>query len=185
MKPTAKQNGNKQSNPQHATPTPEVQTPAVPRTRRESKTGNGADALVERSPYAESLLEMCAATPRLQAFNSAVGAAGLAKLLGGDGVLTIFAPTDRAFDKLPDDERAALLGDTGRLTDLILHHVVSGRVKAPRDKKPRSVTPRFGDQLRLTAESGEYRVDDARIVKTNIRASNGVIHAIDTVLDPG
>lgn len=180
MKPSDKQTGNKRSNANHVIP-----TTAGSRKRRAAKPGNGSAHVDERSPYAESLLEMCAATPRLKAFNSAVGAAGLAKLLGGDGVLTIFAPTDRAFDKLPDNERAALLGDTERLTDLILHHVVSGRVKAPRDKKPRSVKPQFGDQLRLTAESGEYRVDDARIVKTNIRASNGVIHAIDTVLDPG
>jgi uncharacterized surface protein with fasciclin (FAS1) repeats len=185
MKPTDKQTGNKRSNANHVAPTSDAPATSGSRKRRAAKPGNGDAHHDERSPYAESLLEMCAATPRLKAFNSAVGAAGLAKLLGGDGVLTIFAPTDRAFDKLPDVERAALLSDTERLTDLILHHVVSGRVKAPRDQKPRSVMPQFGDQLRLTAEAGEYRVDDARIVKTNIRASNGVIHAIDTVLDPG
>ena len=165
MKPTDKQTGNKRSKTKNGV------TP--------STTPNGD------STHTESLLAMCAATPRLKAFSSAIGTAGLAKLLRGDGPLTIFAPTDRAFDKLPGDERAALLGDTERLTDLILHHVVTGKVKAPREKKPRSVTPQFGEQLRLTSESGKYHVDDARIVKTNIRAHNGVIHAIDTVLDPG
>lgn len=185
MKPTDKPTGNKRSKANHVAPTSEPRATAGPRKRRAAKSPNGAAHLDERSPYAESLLEMCASTPRLKAFNSAIGTAGLAELLRGDGPLTIFAPTDRAFEKLPGEERDALLGDTERLTDLILHHVVSGRVKAPRDKKPRSVKPQFGEQLRLTAEAGAYHVDDARIVKTNIRASNGVIHAIDTVLDPG
>jgi uncharacterized surface protein with fasciclin (FAS1) repeats len=185
MKPTDKQTGTKRSNANHVAPTSDAPASAAARKQRAAKPGNGAARLDERSPYAESLLEMCASTPRLKAFSSAIGTAGLAELLRGDGPLTIFAPTDRAFDKLPGDERDALLGDTERLTDLILHHVVSGRVKAPREKKPRSVTPQFGEQLRLTAEAGAYHVDDARIVKTNIRASNGVIHAIDTVLDPG
>ena len=182
MKPTARQTGNKRSNANDVTP---ISDAPSGRKQRATQPGNGGAEPDDRSPYAESLLEMCAATPRLKAFNSAVGAAGLAELLRGDGPFTIFAPTDRAFDKLPGDERDALLGDTERLTDLILHHVVSGRVKAPREKKPRKVTPQFGDQLRLTAKAGAYHVDDARIVKTNIRASNGVIHAIDTVLDPG
>lgn len=185
MKPTAKQTGNNRPSANPVAPISDTPVPAGSRKRRASRPGNGAAKLDERSPYAESLLEMCASTPRLKAFNSAIGTAGLAELLRGDGPLTIFAPTDRAFDKLPGDERDALLGDTERLTDLILHHVVTGRVKAPKDKKPRSVTPQFGDQLRLTAEAGAYHVDDARIVKTNIRAYNGVIHAIDTVLDPG
>jgi len=127
---------------------------------------------------------MCAATPRLQAFSSAIGTAGLADLLRGDGPLTIFAPTDRAFSKIPGEELAALLSDKPRLIDLIRHHVVTGRVKAPREKRPRKVTPQYGDELNLTAETGAFHVDEARIVKTNIRASNGVIHAIDTVLDP-
>jgi uncharacterized surface protein with fasciclin (FAS1) repeats len=137
------------------------------------------------SPYAESLLEMSASILRLQAFTAAIGTAGLGELLKDKGPFTIFAPTDKAFDKIPTAERAALLGDSSRLADLLRHHVVSGRVKAPRVKKPRKVTPEFGDDLKLTASDDGFHVDEARIVKTNIRASNGVIHAIDTVLDPG
>ena len=136
------------------------------------------------SPYAESLEEMSASIPRLQAFTAAISTAGLGALLRAKGPFTIFAPTDHAFDKIPSAERAALLGDSARLADLLRHHVVSGRVKAPRVKKSRKVRPEFGEPLKLTASDKGFHVDEARIVKTNIRASNGVIHAIDTVLDP-
>ena len=146
-----------------------------------SAPSKAADA---RSPYAESLVEMSASIPRLQAFTAAISTAGLGALLRAKGPFTIFAPTDHAFDKIPSDERAALLGDSERLADLLRHHVVSGRVKAPREKKPRKVRPEFGEPLKLTASDRGFHVDEARIVKTNIRASNGVIHAIDTVLDP-
>ena len=138
----------------------------------------------ERSPYAESLVEMSASIPRLQAFTAAINTAGLGALLRDKGPFTIFAPTDHAFDKIPSDERAALLGDSARLADLLRHHMVAGRVKAPRVKKSRRVKPQFGEPLKLTASDRGFHVDEARIVKTNIRASNGVIHAIDTVLDP-
>lgn len=136
------------------------------------------------SPYAESLLERCASNPRLKAFNAAIGTAGLEALLGGAGPLTIFAPTNRAFERLSDTQRTALLNDSRHLADVLRHHVVSGRVKAPRATAPRKVTPEFGDDLELTASEQGFRVDQARIVKTNIRATNGVIHAIDRVLDP-
>ena len=184
MKPSAKQTGAKPSaaseRPQ-ASGTPAPDSTHSKSTKRAERSANGNGD----SPYAESLLETFASIPRLKSFNSAIGAAGLTELLSGDGPLTIFAPTDRAFSKIPGDELAALLGDTARVADLIRHHVVSGRVKAPRAKMPRKVTPQFGEELELTATKKGYHVDDARIVKTNIRASNGVIHAIDTVLDPG
>jgi uncharacterized surface protein with fasciclin (FAS1) repeats len=152
-------------------------TDSTPSLSAPSKTNEG-------SPYTESLVEMSASIPRLRAFTAAISTAGLGALLRDKGPFTIFAPTDHAFEKIPSDERAALLGDSARLADLLRHHVVSGRVKAPRVKKPRKVTPEFGEPLKLTASDRGFHVDEARIVKTNIRASNGVIHAIDTVLDP-
>jgi uncharacterized surface protein with fasciclin (FAS1) repeats len=156
--------------------------PTKKQTRNTPAAGkrNGVD-----SPYAESLLEACASSPRLQAFSSAVGAAGLATLLDGSGPITIFAPTDRAFERMPSAERASLLGDSNRLAEVLRHHVVTGKVSAPRVTKPRKVSPEFGDDLELTRSDRGFHVDKARIVKTNIRAANGVIHAIDRVLDPG
>ena len=182
MKPSTKPNGAPPSSAKrHATAdeSPAKDRSTLKRPARRTRANEQA-----RSPYAESLLERCASIPRLQAFMSAVGVAGLSDLLRGDGPLTIFAPTDRAFDKIPLNERTALLADSARLSELIKHHVVSGRVKAPRQAKPGNATPQFGESLTLTATPAGFHVDEARIVKTNIRATNGVIHAIDTVLQP-
>jgi uncharacterized surface protein with fasciclin (FAS1) repeats len=176
MKPTRKQAGSSLSAGQaQASASPANDVPAIQRNQ----------STREESPYAESLAETCASIPRLQAFRAAIGTAGLEKLLGGNGPITIFAPTDRAFERMPSDELASLLGDSSRLAKVLRHHVVSGRVSAPRVSNPRKVTPEFGDDLQLTRTNRGFHVDQARIVKTNIRASNGVIHAIDRVLDPG
>lgn len=177
MKPTRKQNGNNAS--AGHTPADALTPQQASRKARPDRKSR------EESPYAESLLEACASIPRLQAFSAAIGTAGLARLLNGSGPITIFAPTDRAFEKIPSEERATLLGDSSRLAEVLRHHVVSGRVSAPRPTKPRKVTPEFGDDLELTRTDRGFHVDQARIVKTNIRAANGVIHAIDRVLDPG
>lgn len=177
MKPMKKQTGMNPSNGH--TPADASALEQASRKARSRKTSRS------ESPYAESLLEACAAIPRLQAFSAAVGTAGLATLLDGSGPITIFAPTDRAFERIPSAERASLLGDSSRLAEVLRHHVVSGKVSAPRVTKPRKVTPDFGDDLELTRSDRGFHVDQARIVKTNIRAANGVIHAIDRVLDPG
>ena len=151
--------------------------------RRASSMRPGRRSRAE-SPYAETLLETFASNDRFQTFNAAIGTAGLASLLGGTGPITIFAPTNKAFDKLSTDERNSLLADPARLARVIRHHVVTARVKAPRVASPRTVKPEFGADLELTASERGFHVDEARIVKTNIRATNGVIHAIDSVLDP-
>jgi uncharacterized surface protein with fasciclin (FAS1) repeats len=120
--------------------------------------------------------------PRLATFTRAVDAAGLKEMLEGVGPFTVFAPTDRAFEKIPRRELDALLADEVRLANVLRHHVIAGRVKAPKPALPRTAAPHYGDELRLTSDPDAYRVDEAKVVKTNIRASNGVIHAIDTVL---
>ncbi len=152
-------------------------------TNRPAEGQRAARRTSTSSPYAESLLERFASTPPLQAFHEVIGAAGIETLLGGEGPLTIFAPTNRAFARLPDEQRSALLNDSKRCADFIRHHVVAGRVKAPRAAAPRTVTPEFGNDLELTASDQGFRVGGARIVRTNIRATNGVIHAIDRVLE--
>ena len=96
----------------------------------------------------------------------------------------MFAPTDRAFAKLPEQERDALMSDPDRLAEVLRHHVVEGKVKAPRIDEPRVATPMHGADLTLTTTEGVYHVGGAKLVKTNFRASNGVIHDIDTVLMP-
>jgi uncharacterized surface protein with fasciclin (FAS1) repeats len=175
MKPTGNQSG----------VTPSSAKPSKAEAKSGTRSSKPRNSKSTRPLNTDNLLTTCEATPRLQAFTSAIGAAGLQDLLNGKGPLTIFAPTDLAFSKMPGDELAQLLNDPARVAKMVRHHVVTGRVAAPRASMPRTATPQFGDELQLTANDGEYQVDHARIVRTNIRASNGVIHAIDTVLDPG
>jgi uncharacterized surface protein with fasciclin (FAS1) repeats len=134
----------------------------------------------------ENILEIAAATGRFDTLGRAVEAAGLTEMLSSGGPITLFAPTDKAFAKMPPAELSALLADREKLHTLLSHHVVSAKVRAPRSQTPSPATTHGGGQIeiRVVPEDGGYRVSGARIVKTNIRASNGVIHAIDTVLTP-
>ena len=136
-------------------------------------------------PIAErDILDTAWTLGRFNTFTTAARSSGVAELLTGDGPFTVFAPTDRAFAKLSARERDALMADPARLAEVLRHHVVEGKVKAPRQDDPRTATPMHGDDLTITATEGVYHVGTAKLVKTNFRASNGVIHAIDTVLMP-
>jgi uncharacterized surface protein with fasciclin (FAS1) repeats len=134
----------------------------------------------------ENILEVAAATGRFETFRQAIDAAGLAVTLTQTGPFTLFAPTDNAFAKMPSADLRALLDDKAKLRQLLSYHVVPSKVRAPRKQTPSSVTTLDGKQLEIAVvpEDGGYRVGEARIVKTNMRASNGVVHAVDTVLTP-
>lgn len=139
------------------------------------------------SPYSDTpnLVGAAGGQERLRTFAQALRVAGLEEMLSERGPYTIFAPTNRAFSKLSQEEYDGLLADSDRLARVLCHHVVPGRVRAPRPDKTRLALPIDGAELTLSARADRYQVDDARIVRTNIRASNGVIHAIDTVLLAG
>jgi uncharacterized surface protein with fasciclin (FAS1) repeats len=143
----------------------------------------------ERAPRwrpKENILEVASATGRFETLGRAIAAAGLTATLSETGPFTLFAPTDKAFAKMPTDDLSALLEDKARLRQLLSYHVVPSKVRAPRRRLPSSVTTLDGKALEIAIvlEDGGYQVGEARIVKTNIRASNGVIHAIDTILTP-
>jgi len=96
---------------------------------------------------------------------------------------TVFAPTDAAFAKIPADKLNALLADKAALTKVLTYHVVPGMVVAA-DVKPGRVKTVEGDYLNVTASSGGVKVNDANVIKTDVMATNGVIHVIDTVVLP-
>jgi uncharacterized surface protein with fasciclin (FAS1) repeats len=116
----------------------------------------------------------------------ALQAADLVDTLKGTGPFTVFAPTDEAFAKLP----AATLNDLlkpenkAKLQRILTYHVVSGRVSSADVVKLRSAKAVSGDTITIKASGGTVMVDKARVVKTDIPASNGVIHVIDTVILP-
>jgi uncharacterized surface protein with fasciclin (FAS1) repeats len=128
------------------------------------------------------LLTTADGSRRLSTFVDFMRAAGLSALLEGSGQFTVFAPVNRAFASIPLRDRDALLADRARLIRVMRGHVVSGHVAAPPAGVAMPATTLDGEARTLTATDGTYRVDGARIVQTNILASNGVIHAIDRVL---
>jgi uncharacterized surface protein with fasciclin (FAS1) repeats len=113
----------------------------------------------------------------------AVQAAGLVDTLKGKGPFTVFAPTDEAFAKLPAGTVESLLQDKQKLTQVLTYHVVPGRVTAAQ-VKPGAVKTVQGQSLRVRTEGGNVMVDNAKVIKTDVMASNGVIHVIDTVVLP-
>ena len=110
--------------------------------------------------------------------------AGLIDTLKGDGPFTVFAPTDAAFAKLPAGTVEALLKDPAKLKSILLYHVVSGKVTAADVVKLKSAKTVQGSSAKIMVRKGKVMVDKANVVKTDIMASNGVIHVIDTVILP-
>ena len=113
----------------------------------------------------------------------AVQEAGLVDTLKGKGPFTVFAPTDEAFAKLPPGALDALLKDKKKLAAVLTYHVVPGKVMAAQ-VKPGMVKTVEGQSLTITTANGEVMVDNAKVIKTDIVASNGVIHVLDTVVLP-
>ena len=117
---------------------------------------------------------------------AALKAAGLVDTLKGRGPFTVFAPTDEAFAKLPKGTVEELLKpeNKAKLTAILTYHVVPGKVMAADAARLTSAKAVSGDTLTIAAQGGGVMIDKAKVVKTDIAASNGVIHVIDTVILP-
>ncbi len=115
---------------------------------------------------------------------TAVKEAGLVETLKGEGPFTVFAPTDEAFAKIPADDLTALLADKEALTRVLTYHVVPGKVMASDVAALSSAKSVEGGTIAITNGGGGVRVDNANVVQTDIEASNGVIHVIDSVIMP-
>ncbi|MBK1705855.1 hypothetical protein CKO40_15150 [Halochromatium glycolicum] len=114
---------------------------------------------------------------------AALEAADLVDTLKGEGPFTVFAPTDDAFAKIPQDQLNALLADKAKLTAVLTYHVVPGKVMAADVAALNSATTVQGGNLSIDTTDG-VKVNDATVVTTDVEASNGIIHVIDTVLMP-
>jgi len=132
---------------------------------------------------AADIVDTAVSAGQFKTLVKAVQEAGLVDTLKGKGPFTVFAPTDEAFAKLPSGTLDALLEDKQKLAAILTYHVVPGKVMAAQ-VKPGQVKTVQGQSLTVTARSGAVMVDNARVVKTDIAASNGVIHVIDTVILP-
>jgi uncharacterized surface protein with fasciclin (FAS1) repeats len=117
---------------------------------------------------------------------AALKAAGLVDTLKGAGPFTVFAPTDAAFAKLPKGTVEDLLKpeNKAKLTAILTYHVVAGKVMAADVVKVKDAKTVQGGSIKVNAAGGKVMVDAANVTRTDIAASNGVIHVIDTVLMP-
>jgi len=117
---------------------------------------------------------------------AALTAAGLVDTLKGKGPFTVFAPTDAAFAKLPAGTVEMLLKpeNKAKLTAILTYHVVAGKVMAADVVKVTSAKTVQGESVAVKVTGGKVTIDNANVVTTDIAASNGVIHVIDTVLMP-
>ena len=131
---------------------------------------------------AKDIVDTAVAAGQFKTLATALQAAGLVDTLKGPGPFTVFAPTDEAFAKIPKAQLDALLADKAKLTAVLTYHVVAGKVMAA-DVKAGPVKTVQGKDLTVST-SPSVTVNNAKVVKTDIVADNGVIHVIDTVVMP-
>jgi len=154
----------------------------------ENATQNVTAANDEVQTPAEPATEMDIVATAINAgqFNTLVAALEAADLVGalqGAGPFTVFAPTDAAFEKLPEGTVEALLQDKEKLAQILTYHVVSGQVMAADVVSLNEATTLQGQTVAIDASNG-VKVGGANVVTADIVTSNGVIHVIDTVLIP-
>jgi transforming growth factor-beta-induced protein len=142
----------------------------------------GAEEMAE----ANSIVDIAVEDGRFTTLVAAVQAAGLAETLSGEGQFTVFAPTDEAFAALPEGTVESLLEEPeGALRDILLYHVAEGAVPAETVVTLESATTLQGEPVSIEVMDGEVVLNDnARVIITDIEASNGIIHVIDAVILP-
>jgi uncharacterized surface protein with fasciclin (FAS1) repeats len=131
-----------------------------------------------------NLVKTAAAAGQFKTLVSLVKAAGLAPALSSKTQLTVFAPTDRAFSKVPAETLAELKADPAKLRAVLLYHVVKGRLPAAKVVKLRSAKTLNGAKVKIRVTRGKVFVNSARVLKADVRASNGIIHVVNSVLIP-
>jgi uncharacterized surface protein with fasciclin (FAS1) repeats len=139
-------------------------------------------SLAALAAQAKDIVDTAVSAGQFKTLATALQAAGLVDTLKGPGPFTVFAPTDEAFAKIPKADLEALLKDKAKLTAVLTYHVVPGKVMA-KDVAPGKVKTVQGSALTVSTTGG-VMVDKARVTATDIVASNGVIHVIDSVVLP-
>jgi len=132
----------------------------------------------------QTIVDIAVADGRFMTLATALQAAGLVETLQGEGPFTVFAPTDEAFAKLPAGTIEALLADIPSLSEILLYHVVPGAVKAEQVVTLSSAETAAELPVAIKVVDGKVFVNQAEVIITDIEASNGIIHVIDSVLLP-
>jgi uncharacterized surface protein with fasciclin (FAS1) repeats len=150
-----------------------------------STTAPAATSSSAAAPMGGSnIVQTAVAAGEFKTLVSLVKQAGLAGALSGPGQLTVFAPTDAAFAKVPKATLTELAHNTAKLKQVLLYHVVKGDVTAAKVVKLTSAKTLEGSAVPIRVENGKVYIGGAQVIKANVTASNGVIHVINTVLIP-
>ena len=132
----------------------------------------------------KDIVDTAVAAGSFNTLATALKAAGLVETLKGKGPFTVFAPTDDAFKKLPAGTLEKLLADKAQLTKVLTYHVVSGKVMASDVVKLSEAKTVEGSAVKIAVKDGKVKLNGANVVKTDVGASNGVIHVLDAVILP-
>ncbi len=145
----------------------------------------GASATAEQAAPQKNIVQTASAAGQFNTLIALAKRAGLAGALSGSGKLTVFAPTDKAFAKVPKATLRKLQRNRAQLRAVLLYHVVKGDVKAAQVVKLRRAKTLNGASVRIGVKGSRvYLNRKTRVVKTDISATNGTIHVIDGVLIP-
>jgi transforming growth factor-beta-induced protein len=147
-------------------------------------SGSGDAPAQKTAKPKKTITDTVVESRRFDTLESLVISADLAETLSGKGPYTVFAPTDKAFSKVPAETLEALGNDPDALRRVLLYHVADGRYPAARVVRKRSIKTLAGPRLKIKATKRAVRVGGARVITPDIKASNGVIHAINRVLIP-
>ena len=132
----------------------------------------------------KTIVGVAAGDPQLSTLVTLVKKAGLVKALSGTTKLTVFAPTNAAFAALPKATLASLAKDPAELAKVLEYHIVAGVLPAAKVLKLHSAKTLEGARVTFHVSGGHAYIDSSEIIKTNIYASNGVVHVINKVLTP-
>ena len=134
----------------------------------------------------QDIVDVAVANGSFNTLAAALDAAGLIDTLKSDGPFTVFAPTDEAFSKLPVGTVESLLQpeNKDKLVSILTYHVVAGKVKAAKVVKLDSATTVQGSDVSINVTDGKVMVNNATVIMTDVKASNGIIHVIDEVIMP-
>lgn len=131
----------------------------------------------------QNVLDMLKAAGTFTMFVKAVEEAGLTATLTGSGPVTVFAPADAAFAKVPKESLDATMANKAQLTMLLKGHIIEGqRISSEQLKTQKTLKTSAGTELQITVQDGVPSVSGAKVIRADVQASNGVIHQLDTVL---
>jgi uncharacterized surface protein with fasciclin (FAS1) repeats len=149
-----------------------------------SVAGLATAAPAKQTMSDKNIVQTAVAAGQFKTLVSLVKQAGLAGALSGPGPLTVFAPTDAAFAKVPKATLAALAKDKAKLKAVLLYHVAKGNVTAAKVVKLKSIKTLQGGKVTVAVKGSNVFINKSKVVTPDVMASNGVIHVVNAVLIP-